>query len=168
MRIGQMISKCIELLPWKRFEKRAQDFAAAHRGAWVTDEQLLADVFGSPTDIEANVAIAIRRLIARDCGVAPEKIGHGEATKDLAPIMGAGGFLGWALGGPYGLYLSDFLLNLTLELETLYRRPVNIEWRSGTALEEFGKPESRLPSFGQWLRCATTDIILMAKLRSAA
>ena len=99
-RIGRMVSNMFEMRPWRRFEKRWREFEAAHRGVWVPDEQLLADVFRSPNDVEASVALAIRRLIARDCGVQPEMIGPSETTQDLALVMGSAGAVGWLFGGP--------------------------------------------------------------------
>lgn len=148
--------------PWKEFEMRAKAFADSHAVVHISDEAFVSGTFDNPSELQANIAVILRRVLARDCGVIPEQLGYAESTKEIECAMGASGFLGWLLGGPYGYDFQSLFPNLLEELDQLVGKCIPGRTKQLRVLGCFSTLDDPRfvsnPTFGNWIRLATQEI----------
>jgi hypothetical protein len=151
--------------PWGRLELRIAQFLDARREFCSSDDEFVRTIFESATRDERAVSLALRRVIARDCAVTPEKLGASDSTAVLSQLMGCRGLLGFFSGIPYGYDpdvvwagLIDELAIEGFEIEHLRRDML-------PTLRRFVESQyGRNRTFGDWVNAMTREITEVVSL----
>jgi hypothetical protein len=161
--------RIIDLLPWRGFEQRVNDFHRERRQVYVSDEEFVRSLSVDGTPLERRIASMLRRLVVRSCGCDPTMLSPEERAADIEPVMGSEGFLGWLLGGRYGYEFMLFVPTVLCELDRIIGTPVNIplkEFRVLTSFSELNEPEFVAdPTLGRWIALATRELVRLLKER---
>ena len=146
-----------EMLPWVKLTARRRDFLAEREKVNLHEDAFMEKVGTDCSAAEKKVVLALRRVIAKDCGIPPEKLDPSESKLLLASLMGGDGFWGFLLCGPYGFDFWSIFSNLIMhELPKEFKQLPNIKPRQLQALGSFLNEAS---GFSDWIRDAARQVV---------
>ncbi len=73
--------------PQGRKKKLRNEFLNKRREMYLTNEEFVTGVFVKPSESERKIAVILRRIIASECAVAPEKLHYQESVAEIAPLI---------------------------------------------------------------------------------
>lgn len=92
-------------VPWKALERHRQDFLSNLQNVDVTDEMFIEALGLSKQSRSALIAIGLRNIIAKDCGLQAGSIATSTKCVVLEKLMGPGTLSEWLFTGPPGFWV---------------------------------------------------------------
>jgi hypothetical protein len=152
------------MMPWKLLQERRADFASrrAAENQGLDDSQFLGQIAFDNDLTDRRIAVVLRKLVARECGIDPGLLRPDDLTSDLEEIMGAPGFVGWLFGGRYGFEFHSVFYGLEGGLSETFGRRVLLKEKSVVKLRMFARDEKWAPdpkqTLGDWIALAAREI----------
>lgn len=114
----------------KELENRRKDFLENRQELSESDDDFMKSVFPEGTEMENNISVILRKLIAQDCGVDSEKLKSDDSTADIELLMINGKFLSVLAASPEAYDAGTFFLLLSKELRKSIGKDVKLDWKS--------------------------------------
>ncbi len=169
-----MSDGCSQSRPLRPGSKNPVDaFLIKRDKTYVSDGAFVLGVLDSLTEDETRVVVILRRAIAAQCLIAPEKIQPQDASSEIGQLVTAvwsSGCIGGLIGEFVDLRFHSLVANIERQVEELTGILVTFNKRKLLAIRSFlhAHRHSDGMLFGRWTKVAAHEILQELQMFSLA